>query len=128
MAITRSPWSSWNNTLTLPGGVFLFFSPRKTVRSEKALGKIWPRGLDGVSKNNGTPKSSILIGFSIINHPSWGGNIHVVVFFLRGGGVKFPWEVLKATSFGNRVFKMPSENGSDTDSGPWDIQLYTALL
>ena len=26
----------------------------------------------GVSKNNGTPKSSILIGFSIINHPIWG--------------------------------------------------------
>ncbi len=25
----------------------------------------------GVSKNNGTPKSSILIGFSIINHPFW---------------------------------------------------------
>ena len=36
----------------------------------------------GVSKNNGTPKSSILTGFSIINHPFWGtpifGNIHVV--------------------------------------------------
>ena len=36
----------------------------------------------GVSKNNGTPKSSILIGFSIINHPFWGtpifGNIHMV--------------------------------------------------
>ena len=34
----------------------------------------------GVSKNRGTPKSSILIGFSIINHPFWGmpifGNIH----------------------------------------------------
>ena len=34
----------------------------------------------GVSKNNGTPKSSILIGFSIINNPFWGtpifGNIH----------------------------------------------------
>ena len=34
----------------------------------------------GVSKNSGTPKSSILIGFSIINHPFWGipifGNIH----------------------------------------------------
>ena len=27
----------------------------------------------GVSKNNGTPKSSILIGFSTINHPFWGG-------------------------------------------------------
>ena len=26
----------------------------------------------GVSKNNGTPKSSILIGFFIINHPFWG--------------------------------------------------------
>ena len=25
----------------------------------------------GVSKNRGTPKSSILIGFSIINHPFW---------------------------------------------------------
>ena len=26
----------------------------------------------GVSKNSGTPKSPILIGFSIINHPFWG--------------------------------------------------------
>ena len=26
----------------------------------------------GVSKNNGAPKSSILIGCSIINHPFWG--------------------------------------------------------
>ncbi len=35
----------------------------------------------GVSKNNGTPKSSILVGFSIINHPFWGtpifGNTHM---------------------------------------------------
>ena len=35
----------------------------------------------GVSKNSGTPKSSILIGFSIINHPFWGtpiyGNLHL---------------------------------------------------
>ena len=35
----------------------------------------------GVSKNNGTPKSSILIGFAILNHPFWGtpifGNIHM---------------------------------------------------
>ncbi len=35
----------------------------------------------GVSKNNGTPKSSILIGFSSINHPFWGtpifGNTHI---------------------------------------------------
>ena len=35
----------------------------------------------GVSKNRGTTKSSILIGFSIINHPCWGttifGNTHI---------------------------------------------------
>ena len=34
-----------------------------------------------VSRNRGTPKSSILIGFSIINHPFWGttifGNTHI---------------------------------------------------
>ena len=37
----------------------------------------------GVSENNGTPKSSILIGCSIINHPFWGtpifGNTHIFV-------------------------------------------------
>ena len=37
-----------------------------------------------VSENSGTPKSSILKGFSIINHPFWGtpifGNTHMVVF------------------------------------------------
>ena len=37
----------------------------------------------GLSKNSGTAKSSILIGFSIINHPFWGptpffGNIHML--------------------------------------------------
>jgi len=36
----------------------------------------------GVSENRGTPKSSILIGFSIINHPFWGttifGNTHII--------------------------------------------------
>ena len=35
----------------------------------------------GVSKNGGTPKPSILIGFSIINHPFWGtlifGNTYI---------------------------------------------------
>ena len=29
----------------------------------------------GVSKNRGTPKSSILIGFSLMNHPFWGTTI-----------------------------------------------------
>ena len=35
-----------------------------------------------VSENSGTPKSSILVGFSIVNHPFWGtitlGNPHIV--------------------------------------------------
>ena len=35
-----------------------------------------------VSENSGIPKSSILIGFSIINHPFWGtpifGNTHIL--------------------------------------------------
>ncbi len=48
----------------------------------------------GVSKNNGTPKSSILIGFSIINHPFWGptpifGNIHIDLASLLWGENKF---------------------------------------
>ena len=38
----------------------------------------------GVSKNMGTPKSSILVGFSIINHPFWGttifGNTHISIY------------------------------------------------
>ena len=41
----------------------------------------------GVSKNNGTPKSSILIGFSIINHPFWGtpifGNTQIFIASLN---------------------------------------------
>ena len=40
-----------------------------------------------VSENSGTPKSSILRGFSIINHPFWGtpmfGNIHILIRWKR---------------------------------------------
>ena len=42
----------------------------------------WLEVHEGVSENRGTPKSSILIGFSIINHPFWGtpifGNTHEI--------------------------------------------------
>ena len=42
----------------------------------------------GVSKNMGKPpKSSILIGFSIVNHSFWGtpifGNIHITLRMLK---------------------------------------------
>ncbi len=40
----------------------------KILRAEKKMSK---KDL-GVSKNRGTPKSSILIGFSIITYPFWG--------------------------------------------------------
>ena len=36
------------------------------------VSNLHPETYRGVSKNNGTPKSSILIGISIINHPFWG--------------------------------------------------------
>ena len=39
-----------------------------------------------VSENRGTPKSSILIGFSIINHPFWGTLIFGNTNFFLGGG------------------------------------------
>ena len=42
-----------------------------------------------VSENSGTPKSSILIRFSIVNHPFWGnpifGNTHIYIYI--------PWEI-----------------------------------
>ena len=46
--------------------------------------------MDG-SQNRGTPKSSILIGFSIMTHPFWGtpifGNTQMAMF----GGFKDVW-------------------------------------
>ena len=56
----------------------------------------------GVSKNRGTFKSSILIGFPIINHPFWGtpifGNIHISPFFsCVCMGEKNPQESLENT-------------------------------
>ena len=46
-----------------------------TSMEDKTLTKM------GVSKNNGTPKSSIFIRFFIIDHPFWGtpsfGNIQI---------------------------------------------------
>ena len=47
-----------------------YFFPTKGMLS--AFGILLARKNMGVSKNRGTPKSSILIGFSIINHPFWG--------------------------------------------------------
>ena len=41
----------------------------------------------GVSENGGTPKSSNLIGISILNHPFWGtpvfGNTHMAIWIKK---------------------------------------------
>ena len=51
-------------------------SPLKAMEKKNIWGErdvtAWAKIELGVSKSNGTPKSSILIGFSIINHPFWG--------------------------------------------------------
>ena len=48
----------------------------------------------GVSKNRCIPKSSILIGFSIINHPFWGtpffGNTHIYIYTFHIGTGNIP--------------------------------------
>ena len=59
-----------------------------------------------VSENRGTPKSSILIGFSIINHPFWGtpifGTTHIRIyqigFFVRS------WSTFLPTTWGPHFF------------------------
>ena len=67
----------------------------------------------GVSKNSGTPKSSILIGFSIINHPFGGpphgtpifGNIHMLVIIFKQ--ILQPSEFLLAW-YGHEDFNRPA--------------------
>ena len=56
-----------------------------------------------VSKNSGTPKSSILIGFSIINHPFWGTpNFRKHPYFSRA--TQLPSGVLHSAFFMSHVF------------------------
>ena len=49
-----------------------------------------------VSKNKGTPKSSILIGFSFINHPFWGTPIL--------GNTKYDEKITLRTDLGDSCF------------------------
>ena len=61
-------------------------------------------------KNRGTPKSSILIGFSIKNHPFWGttifGNTHVHTFFF--------WISISQSSWADA-------QGDQTDYGEYNL-------
>ena len=68
------------------------FCPGHTIQVEPKIKKIWTSEKKkdiiyiymGVSRNRGTLKSSILIGFSTINHPFWGtpifGNSHIYIY------------------------------------------------
>ena len=80
----------------------------------------------GVSKNRGTPKSSILIGFSIINHPFWGTPIYGNIFWLkhlhettaflqrRGTGMKYDMKGKGATHTVERALCRRKKWRSDT--------------
>ena len=92
----------------------------------------------GVSENSGTPKSPILIGFSIINHPFWGtttlGNTHiyiyihyiyfsllclekleVVLFFGVTSSRSWPEKVTAESARGRRSHRADREGELDTD-------------
>ena len=66
-------WNVWNHGivdvndhLIWRGSAFVSFLGQIPVPTTKHR-----QHRQGVSENRGTPKSSILIGFSIINHPFW---------------------------------------------------------
>ena len=62
-----------------------------------------------VSENNGTPKSAILIRYSIINHPFWGtpifGNTHIGFVSFRESAYGFLGGSLKTRCLCVRVFR-----------------------
>ena len=97
---------------------------------------IWRVYMD-VSENSGTLKSSILIGFSIINHPFWGtpifGNTHMCLFglwlltFCHWQLWKHPWCGTDGTAYGiseagESEHPTDDEAVFEGDSGPesWD--------
>ena len=70
----------------------------------------------GVSKNRGTPKSSVLIGFSIINHPFWGtpifggppiSNGRVLFVYLLSPWER--WHLFRSKALFTSSFNMPKD-------------------
>ena len=78
----------------------------------------------GVSKNSGTPKSSILIGFSIINHPFWGtpifGNIH-----MYESPMFFWWNQKHLVPAGLPCLFLPSRVEMECSTSPLSLMLCT---
>ena len=78
----------------------------------------------GVSENSGTPKSSILIGFSTINHPFWG----TPNFWKHPYGFYTLYchdhsrEKSRRLSFGlGQHFSDPWSHGESAESKPWSF-------
>ena len=76
----------------------------------------------GVSKNNGTPKSSTFIGFSIINHPFWGtiifGNTHINM----GGDSRFSYVIVDPGILEGEVLNPTSGSGSPIRVSPFVLK------
>ena len=75
-------WSSTSGNVNLGLDEFQSFTKQMTVTFIGSMGLIYI--YMGVSENGGTPKSSTLIGISIINRPFWGppifGNTHIYLY------------------------------------------------
>ena len=74
-------WEQWHDIMECKQPAGGCHSWEQAVWSPKCRLLVdWEANMD-VSKNRGTPKSSILIGFSLINHPFWGtiifGTTHI---------------------------------------------------
>jgi len=72
-----------------------------------------------VSENNGTPKSSILIGFSIINHPFWGVSLFLETPISKRwkfGDCQMWWVLNLSFTISLKVTISEAKNGGIT---PW---------
>ena len=106
MVKRRGSFPFWDAGLPFQVLLLLFsgrvLSTKRSIISHPFLAPAWvddfpklPVWWDmDVSKNNGTPKSSILIGFSIINHPFWGTPIFgsTPICFCWQGSTS-PWRI-----------------------------------
>ena len=87
------PWLPLSEIQWVPTQVFTIPTPKNSagqslpVVEKRPISVVWPSNKTyymDVSENSGTPKSSILIGCSIINYPFWGtpifGNTHIYIY------------------------------------------------
>ena len=97
--------------LSIISRVLLVQIRRELIHTQPYWRKIFTEIHMGVSKNSGTPKPSILIGFSIRNHPFWGttifGNIHIIwcIYFITFQSFMFGFQVLRAWNFYSLLMK-----------------------